>query len=90
MKYLNQRQRQIGLVVAVLVIGIILALVILGAGNKPSSKDAHDEQDNHADIEGTDDVHEESTPEGNQHQQAITLSQAQLTSQGIQLDAVTY
>ena len=87
-KNLSHKQRQIGLVVAVLVIGIILALAILGSGNKPSSKDAHDEQDNHADIEGADDVHEESTPEGNQHEQVIRLRQAQLSSQGIQLDAV--
>lgn len=99
-KNLSHKQRQIGLVIMVLAIGIILALVILGAGNKQSSKDAHDQQDSHAEGEHADDEqagaedkhadsgHSEDEKSQDMHEQAITLSQAQLSSQGIQLDAV--
>ena len=82
-KNLSHKQRQIGLVVAVLVIGIILALAILGNGNKPGSNDAHDQQDNHADSGHSEDEKSQDT-----HEQVIRLSPLELSSQGIQLDAV--
>ena len=92
-KYLSHKQRQIGLVIIVLIIGIILALAILASSNKQSTQDEHDQQDSHVEEEHAEDEHEEAGHSDVQdkedtHEEAISLSQTQLTAQNVQLDTV--
>lgn len=86
MTHLNQRQRQIGLIIGMLIIGILLAVAILKNENDTTGQTNEQDDSSHANAEHGDEDHGKGHDDS--HEQSITLSKAKLMAQQIELSPV--